>query len=122
MLFWRRLQRRGPRSEQRAGQTGYKIIRSNVFKAWILSVSIFIFFGIMLCLAVAAAIEVTDAEDQTVIITSSERIVSLNEGCEVLPDGDGLMRHQGSPESTPWKGFVPGTLGNLYGGPFGTPA
>ena len=32
----------------------------------------------MLCLAVAEAIEVTDAEGKTVAITSSERIVSLN--------------------------------------------
>ena len=32
----------------------------------------------MLCLAVADAIEVTDADDKTVVITSSERIVSLN--------------------------------------------
>ena len=29
--------------------------------------------------------------------------------------GDGLMRHQGSPESVPGKGFAPGTPGNLYG-------
>ena len=29
--------------------------------------------------------------------------------------GDGLMRHQGSPESVPGKGSVPGTPGNLYG-------
>ena len=78
MLFWRNLQRRDPRSEQRAGQTWYEIIHSNMFKAWILSVSIFIFFGIMRCLAVADAIEVTDADGKTVVITSSERIVSLN--------------------------------------------
>lgn len=52
--------------------------RSNMFKAWILSVSIFIFFSIMLCLAVAGSIEVPDAEGKTVVITSSERIVSLN--------------------------------------------
>ncbi len=78
MLFWRSLQRRGLRSEQRAGQTWYEIIHSNMFKAWILSVSIFIFFGIMRCLAVADAIEVTDADGKTVVITSSERIVSLN--------------------------------------------
>ena len=78
LLFWRNLQRRGPRSEQRAEQTWYEIIHSNMFKAWILSVSIFIFFGIMLCLAVADAIEVTDADNKTVVITSSERIVSLN--------------------------------------------
>ena len=55
-----------------------QIFRSTIFKAWILSVSIFIFLGIMLCLAVAEAIEVTDADDKTVVITSSERIVSLN--------------------------------------------
>ena len=78
MLFWHNLQRRSSRSEQCAGQTWYEIVRSNFFKAWILSVSIFILFGIVLCLVVAAAIEVTDAEDKTVVITSSERIVSLN--------------------------------------------
>ena len=78
MLFGRSLQHRGPRNEQRAGQTWYKIVRSNLFKAWLLSVSIFIFFGIMLCLAIADSIEVTDADDKTVVITSSERIVSLN--------------------------------------------
>lgn len=55
-----------------------QILRSDLCKAWILTVSIFIFFGIMLCLAVADAIEVTDAEGKTVAITSSERIVSLN--------------------------------------------
>ena len=55
-----------------------QILRSNLCKAWVLSVSIFIFFGTTLCLAVADAIEVTDADDKTVIITSSERIVSLN--------------------------------------------
>ena len=52
--------------------------RLNLCKAWILSVSIFVLFGILLCLAVADSIEVTDAEDKTVVITSSERIVSLN--------------------------------------------
>ena len=55
-----------------------QILRSNLFKAWMLSVSIFIFFGIMRCLAVADLTEVTDANDKTVVITSSERIVSLN--------------------------------------------
>ena len=55
-----------------------EIIRSNLCKAWILSVSIFVLFGILLCFAVADAIEVTDAEGKTVVITSSERIVSLN--------------------------------------------
>ena len=78
MLFGRNLQHRNSRSEQRSGQTWYEIVRSNFFKAWILSVLIFTLFGIVLCLAVAAAIEVTDAEDKTVVITSSERIVSLN--------------------------------------------
>ncbi len=53
-----------------------QIIRSNLCRAWFLS--IFILFGIFLCVAVAASIEVTDAEDKIVVITSSERIVSLN--------------------------------------------
>ena len=78
MLFWRSLQCRGPSSEQYVWQTCYKIVRADVFQAWTLSVSIFIFFGIMLCLAAANPIQVTDAEDKTVVITSSERIVSLN--------------------------------------------
>ena len=52
--------------------------RSILFKAWILSVSLFVLFGILLCIAVADATEVTDAEGNTVLITSSERIVSLN--------------------------------------------
>ena len=78
MLFWRNLQRQGPRSEQRTGQTWHKIVHSNMFKAWILSVSIFVFLGIMLGIAVADSIEVTDADDETVVIASSERIVSLN--------------------------------------------
>ncbi|MDE0484998.1 MAG: hemin ABC transporter substrate-binding protein [Candidatus Poribacteria bacterium] len=55
-----------------------QIIRSNLCKAWILSVFIFFLFGIFLCVVVAASIEVTDADDKTVAITSSERIVSLN--------------------------------------------
>lgn len=55
-----------------------QIFQSNLCKAWILSVSIFVLFGILLCLAVADSIEVTDAEGKTVVITSSERIVSLN--------------------------------------------
>ena len=55
-----------------------QIIRSNLCKAWILSVFIFVLFGIFLCVVVAASIEVTDAKDKTVVITSSERIVSLN--------------------------------------------
>lgn len=52
--------------------------QSNLCKAWLLSVSIFVLFGILLCFAVADSIEVTDAEGKTVVITSSERIVSLN--------------------------------------------
>ena len=55
-----------------------QIFRSNLCKAWILSISIFVLFGILLCLAVADAIEVTDAAGKTVVVTSSERIVSLN--------------------------------------------
>lgn len=55
-----------------------QILRSDFCKAWVLSVSIFILFGVLLCLAVAGSIEVTDAEDKTIVITSSERIVSLN--------------------------------------------
>lgn len=54
-----------------------QIFRSILFKAWILSVSIFILFGIICCLAVDL-IEVTDAEDKTVVISSADRIVSLN--------------------------------------------
>ena len=55
-----------------------QVLRSDLCKAWILSVSIFVLFGILLCFAVADSIEVTDAEGKTVLITSSERIVSLN--------------------------------------------
>ncbi len=55
-----------------------QILRSDLCKAWLLSVSIFILFGALLCLAVAASIEVIDAEGKNVAITSSERIVSLN--------------------------------------------
>lgn len=55
-----------------------QVIHSNLCKAWILSVSIFVLFGILLCFAVADSIEVTDAAGKTVVITSSERIVSLN--------------------------------------------
>ena len=68
MYFWRSAQ----------AKTWHKIVRLNLFKAWILSVSIFILLGILLCIAVADSIEVTDAEGNTVAITSSERIVSLN--------------------------------------------
>ena len=55
-----------------------QIFRSNLCRAWILSVSIFVLFGILLCLAAADSIEVADAKGKTVVITSSERIVSLN--------------------------------------------
>ena len=55
-----------------------QFFRSNVGKAWLLSLSLFILVGILLCFAVADVIEVIDAEGKTVIITSSERIVSLN--------------------------------------------
>ena len=55
-----------------------QIFHSDLFKAWILSVAIFIFLGIMLSLAVAEPVEVTDAADKTVAIASAERIVSLN--------------------------------------------
>ena len=53
------------------------IIRSNFFKSWILSVLIFMLFGILLCV-LADTIEVTDADDKVIKITSSKRIVSLN--------------------------------------------
>lgn len=56
-----------------------QIFRSILFKAWILSVSLFILFGILLTIAVAdSIIEVADAEGKTIVITSSDRIVSLN--------------------------------------------
>ena len=55
-----------------------QIFRATLCKAWLLSVSIFVLFGILLCLAAADSVEVTDAEGKTVVITSSERIVSLN--------------------------------------------
>ena len=52
--------------------------RSNFVKSWIISVLIFILFGAVVCFVVAKQIEVTDAEDKTVIVNSSDRIVSLN--------------------------------------------
>ena len=55
-----------------------QILRSNLGKSWILSVFISLLLGIVVCDVVADSIEVTDAEDNTVVITSSERIVSLN--------------------------------------------
>ena len=54
------------------------IVKSILFKSWLLSVVIFIFFSIALCIVVAETIEVTDANKKNVVITSSERIVSLN--------------------------------------------
>ena len=68
MYFWRNSQ----------AKTCHKKARSNLFKARILSVSIFTLFSILLCFAVADSIEVTDAEGKTIAITSSKRIVSLN--------------------------------------------
>ena len=55
-----------------------QIIRSNFGKAWILSVLIFTLFGVVVCFVAANPIEVKDTEEKTVMITSSERIVSLN--------------------------------------------
>ncbi len=55
-----------------------KYIRSNLFKSWILSVLIFIMFGVFLCFVVAESVEVKDAKGKIVVITSAERIVSLN--------------------------------------------
>ena len=55
-----------------------QIIQSNLCKTWILSVFIFTLLGIPRCFAVADSIEVTDGEDKTVVVTSSDRIVSLN--------------------------------------------
>lgn len=52
--------------------------RSILFKTWILTVSIFVLFGILRCIAAADSIEVTDAEGKTIVITLSDRIVSLN--------------------------------------------
>ena len=60
------------------------IIRSNLFKSWILSVLILIVSGILLSVF-ADTIEVLDADSKIVKITSSKRIVSLNGGTtEVL--------------------------------------
>lgn len=55
-----------------------QLLRSNFGKAWIISVFIFILFSVIVCFVAANPIEVKDAEDKTVVITSSERIVSLN--------------------------------------------
>lgn len=55
-----------------------EFIHSNLFKSWILSVFIFIMFGVLLCIVVAESDEVKDADGKTVVITSAERIVSLN--------------------------------------------
>lgn len=53
------------------------IIRSNIFKAWFLSVFILVVFGLLLSV-LAETIEVTDANKKVINIRSSERIVSLN--------------------------------------------
>ena len=53
-------------------------LRSNFVKSWIISVFIFILFGAVVCFVAANPIEVKDAGDKTVVISSSERIVSLN--------------------------------------------
>ena len=55
-----------------------QLLQSNFGKAWIISVFIFILFSVIVCFVAANPIEVKDAEDKTVLITSSERIVSLN--------------------------------------------
>ncbi len=55
-----------------------QLLQSNIVKAWIISVLLFIFLGAVVCLVAANPIEVKDAEEKTVVITSSERIVSLN--------------------------------------------
>lgn len=54
------------------------IIRSDLFKVWILTVSIYILLTIVLCVVVADTLEVTDADGKTIVIDSSARIVSLN--------------------------------------------
>ena len=53
-------------------------LQSNFVKSWLISVILFILFGTFVCIVVAEPIEVTDSEDKTVVITTSERIVSLN--------------------------------------------
>lgn len=55
-----------------------QFLRSNFIKAWIISVLIFILFSAAVCVVVANPIAVKDAEDKSVVITSFERIVSLN--------------------------------------------
>lgn len=55
-----------------------QFLRSNFIKAWIISVLIFIVFSAVVCFVVANPIAVKDAEDKSVVIASSERIVSLN--------------------------------------------
>ena len=54
------------------------IIRSDLLKAWILTVFIYILLTLVLCIVVADTLEVTDAEGKTIVIDSSSRIVSLN--------------------------------------------
>ncbi|MCG9127048.1 ABC transporter substrate-binding protein [Candidatus Poribacteria bacterium] len=54
------------------------IIKSDLFKVWLLTVFIYILFTLVLCIVVADTLEVSDAEDKTIVIDSSDRIVSLN--------------------------------------------
>lgn len=51
---------------------------SNFVKAWVIRVLIFIMLSAVVCLVVANPIEVKDAEGKSIVITSNERIVSLN--------------------------------------------
>lgn len=53
------------------------IIRSNIFKAWFISVFILVVLGLLFNV-LADTIVVTDANNKTINIRSSERIVSLN--------------------------------------------
>ena len=55
-----------------------QFLRSNFIKTWIISVLIFILLSAVVCVVVANPITVKDAEDKSVVIASSERIVSLN--------------------------------------------
>lgn len=54
------------------------IFKSKPCKSWKLYFLQFILLGIVVCFVSADSIDVTDAEGKTVVITSSERIVSLN--------------------------------------------
>lgn len=54
------------------------IIKSDLFKVWLLTVFIYILFTLVLCIVVADTLEVLDAKGKTIVIDSSARIVSLN--------------------------------------------